>query len=214
MKRAALFVGLFFVVSLPVLAGTTRQEHRSYDARGIERITLKHPVGRLEIVGTTGRRVELDMKVHCGLFHWNCRDDVARVSLDDHRFGSELALDVEGDDDHGSNGVSVDLRLSIPSGVEIEIEKGVGDTIVRNVAGDVGIEAGVGQVAVEMSARDVHTVHVESGVGSARLDVGGGQVRRDGFLFLGNEVDWRGGAGRSNVDIKVGVGSVHVDLGR
>lgn len=214
MKRAALFLGLVFLVSLPALAGTTRREHHSYDAKGIERITLQHPVGRLEIVGGPGSSVELDMEVHCGMFHWNCGDEVARVSLKDRRFGSELSLDIEGEDHHSSNGVSVDLRLSVPPGVEIEIQKGVGDTIVRNVSGDVDIEAGVGDVRVEMSERDVHSVHVESGVGSARLDVGEGRVRRDGFLFLGNEVDWRGGKGQANVEVKLGVGSVHVDLGR
>ena len=34
---------------------------------------------------------------------------------------------------------------------------------------------------------------------------------KDGFLFLGNEIDWRGD-GNSRVDIELGVGKVRVDL--
>jgi len=209
MKRAFFVLGLLLVIALPARAGVERRERFDWDAAGVERLSVKHPVGRLEIIGTSSKNIEVEMDVRCGTFRWNC-DDADDIELSNRRHGPDLDVEVEGYP-HNGRGLSVDIRLRVPFGMHVEIERGVGDTIVRGLSGDVEIESGVGEIRVSTSERNVGSVHVESGVGSARLDVGDGRVRRDGFLFLGNEVDWRG-SGKARIDLEVGVGSVHVDL--
>ena len=211
MRRAALAIALLFVTVSAYAGRLERRETHNFDASGIERLQISHPVGSLEIVGYNGTEIRVAMEVRCSSFRFRCEDKSADIELEEKSSGDTIRLDVEGYP-RNSSGLSVELRVEVPYSMSIVLEKGVGDTIIRGLEGDLRVEAGVGSLDIYMSERYVRSIHAESGVGGATLYVDGRQAgERDGFLFLGNEVDWAG-EGDSRLDLEVGVGSLRIEL--
>ncbi len=211
MKKAILTLGVLLVTVSASAGRLERRESYSFPAEGVERIQLSHPVGSLEIVGYNGSEVRVEMEVRCGAFRFRCGDKAEEIELDQRLRGDTLRLEIDGYP-RNSSGISVDLRIEVPRNTAIVIEKGVGNTIVRNCDGSLQIEAGVGNLEIYMDERDVRSVHAETGVGGAKLYVDGKRTgESDGFLFLGNEIEWQGN-GDSRLETELGVGSLRIEL--
>jgi hypothetical protein len=214
--RTLLALALLAVVPLPLFAGEDeemRRESASYPTEGARSVTVDLPIGELRVVGTTDGTVDAQLRVTCRRDTQRCRDKASRVHLRPRRSGSTLELEVVGLDQgrHGAD-PTPHLELRLPASIALAIEVGVGEVDVRGVSGDVAIETGVGEVNVRMAESAVREVALDVGVGDARLVPETHDVRTSGFFFLGNEVDWREGAGTSEVTVEVGVGEATVRL--
>lgn len=191
-------------------AKTWRTEHLDFDSAGVSLVEIEHPVGELEIVAGSSERVEVQMRVKCSSRRNRCSERVEDVELVSSPSGSTLALRVDGFP-RTTNSLTVDLQVTMPARMSLDIDRGVGETTVRNIAGDISVEAGVGEVRITSPMSSVGEVRAECGVGEVDLDVPDGRIEKDGFLFLGNELKWQGD-GASFVDVEIGVGSVKINL--
>lgn len=207
-KIAIIFVSLSFVAAAD--ARTWRSETYEFDATPITIVEIEHPVGELEIRPGQGERIEVLMRIECSSWKNKCEEKTEDIELIGRQSGSALELKVEGLP-KTVNSLSVDLEITLPARLSLEVERGVGETEIRGIEGDISVETGVGEVSVTAPARSVGRVSAECGVGEADLDVPDGSIRKEGFLFLGNELKWEG-TGRSVIEIEVGVGSAEVDL--
>ena len=202
------------LVTLSVVAAadakTWRSETYKYDAAPLTVLEIDHPVGELEITPGQGETIEVLMRIECSSWRNKCGEKTADIELVGSQSGSSLELKVEGLP-KTVNSLSIDLEITIPARLSLDVERGVGETTIRGIEGDIFVETGVGEVNVTAPARGVGRVTAECGVGDADLDVPDGSIRKDGFLFLGNELKWEG-TGSSLIEVEVGVGSAEIDL--
>jgi len=80
---------------------------------------------------------------------------------------------------------------------------------VLDVAGDVTVEVGVGDVRVEGAQASFGRVHASSGVGDATLRTPQGRESGDGFI--GHSISSHG-PGQSEIRISAGVGDTEIRL--
>lgn len=203
-KTAITLFALALAVSLS--ADDRRTEHYSFDTGSIDKLKIEHAVGDLKIVDSTGSTIEIRMVAHCD--SWRC--DVDDAELESHATGGTLHLEADGYPKFGGN-MSIDLEISMPAHLALDIERGVGETEIRGITGDIDIEAGVGEIEIEASAAAFRSADVETGVGEAELRVDGRRIRSSSS-FIGEETRWREGEGQSRIDLEVGVGSAEVTL--
>jgi len=195
-----------------------RDESKAFPLEGARVLRLDVGVGEVHVDATAGDRVEARLQLRCEHDSGRCRDRAARLALTATRgAGDELRLEL-GDEDHphrnrhGMHYPEVELRLLVPATMDVAIDLGVGELELNGIEGDVTADLGVGEVSVEVPESAVRSVGIDVGIGEAQLSPRQYEMHHSGFLFLGNEVDWRDGEGRSRINVDIGVGEAHVRL--
>jgi hypothetical protein len=190
-------------------------ESKTFPVEGARRLKLDVPVGEIHVQAGGGDRIEARMEVRCSSFSRRCRERAAELHLTPVHSGDDVSLrlrDKSGDNGRGSHHPEVDLHVTVPVALALFVDMGVGELDVDGVEGDVTVDLGVGEARIDLPESAVKSVSLDVGVGEAHLSPRSQEAHREGFLFLGNEVDWREGTGRSRVTVDVGVGEAHVRL--
>jgi hypothetical protein len=204
-----LFLLLLLATALPVVAdGDLRTQSESVPAEGVTALEIDLPVGQLLLEGGDGNAVDATMSVRCD--RERCRDQADQIRLATERKGGLLKLKVEGLSRGTATGFEVKLRITTPRSLAAEIDLGVGEVRVRGLAADLEIDLGVGDVEVEMARADVKSVHLDAGVGEARLSTDLGEIRGSGVV--GSALKWSQGTGTAAIEIDTGVGEIFVAL--
>lgn len=211
MKKVAIAL-LVLVAATAAFAAEARKQSYSFPATGLDRVKLELPVGDIVVTAAASNQVRIDMVVRCSSMSSRCREIAKEIELASDRFGSSLDLEIDGYPEHGSGSPSVDLTIWMPASVAFKSEVGVGDTTVKGMEGDVEVSSGVGHVTLNGFENKVRSVHLESGLGSAKMWVKKRPIDVPGLLFLGHELDWNEGKGNGRVEVEAGVGSVRVSI--
>ena len=215
LPAALLALGLV-VAAAPALADddvTVRTDAAALQAQGARLLTLEVPVGEVTVTAGDGDRVEARLAVRCDRGSRRCREKAADIRLRPQRSGDELSMEVVGfPRSNSGKSPQADVEITVPRALAVRVEMGVGELEVRGVEGDVDVELGVGEVRVLVPESAVAEVTVDVGVGEANLRPRLKGTRSTRFLFLGNEIDWDGGVGRSSVSVELGVGEADVEL--
>jgi len=204
-------------LATPALAGhdvVVRTESKSFAVEDARRLTLDVPVGEVR-VEAGGDRIEVRLELRCGEHSGRCRERAASLDLAPTRSGEDVSLRLRGYDDegkHGTNHPEVDLHITMPASLSLSVDMGVGDLEVDGLEGDLTVDIGVGEARLDVPESAVRSVALDVGVGEAQLSPRPREAHRQGFLFLGNEVDWRDGIGTSRIVVGVGVGEARVRL--
>ena len=209
LKRLAL-IALTLSFVLAADAKTWRTERYEFDSSSIRTLEIEHAVGELEITAGRGEHIEIHMRIECSSWRDKCGSRAENIELEAHESGSTLRIRIDGFP-KTADSLSVDLEIRMPARLSLDVDRGVGETTIRGIDGDISVEAGVGEVSITGSVDAFGEVEVECGVGEADLDVPEGRVEQEGFLFLGNELKWKG-PGQSVIEVEVGVGSVEIEL--
>ncbi len=208
----------FAAIAAPAFAGrevVVGSESKAFPLDGARRLKLDVPVGDVRVQTGGGDRIEAKLELRCSASSRRCRERAAELHLNPTHSGDDLSLRLrgyDGDDKRGMNHPEVDLELVVPASLALSVDMGVGELDVDGVEGDVTIDLGVGEARVRMPERAVRSVALDVGVGEAQLSPRQDESRHSGFLFLGNEVDWRDGSGSARIVVDVGVGEAHVRL--
>lgn len=214
----ALLLCALTIPGAPALADrdvVVRDESVALPLQGARSLKIDVPVGEVHVDATDGDQVETRLVVQCNQRSQRCRDRAAGVHLVSKRSDDGLALEISEygrDGHHGFHHPDLELRLSVPSSLALEIDMGVGELEVEGMEGDVSVDLGVGETRIVMPESAVRSVSIDVGVGEAHLSPPQPETHRQGFLFLGNEVDWKEGAGRARISVDVGVGEASVRL--
>jgi hypothetical protein len=201
------------VVAAPAGAAELRSQTRSWPAGGLRSVSLTVPVGEVLVEGVDGDRVRLTLSCECGRTSAErCQERADRLRLDADVVGDRLRLDVEGMRKHlmRDRGFHVRAELQVPRGLALRVRLGVGEVDVADVAGDVDIENGVGEVSLSMDEARVADVRTQVGIGEASVRAQGRLVESAGLL--GRSVHWDDGRGSAHVSIEIGVGEANVRL--
>ncbi|HXT52008.1 MAG TPA: hypothetical protein VN811_13270 [Thermoanaerobaculia bacterium] len=192
------------------------EESKAFPVESARRLKIDVPVGEVHVQAGGGDRIEASLELRCSPLSRRCRDRAAQLHLTPNRSGDDISLRLRGprgeDEGRSSHRPEVDLRLTVPASLGLFVDMGVGELDVDGVEGDVTVDLGVGEARLDLPESAVRSVALDVGVGEAHLSPRAKEVHREGFLFLGNEVDWREGVGRSRVVVDVGVGEAHVRL--
>lgn len=192
---------------------TVRTDSAALPVQGARLLTLEVPVGEVTVTAGDVDRVEARLEVRCDRGSRRCREKAADIRLRSQRSGDDLSMEVIGFPRHnGGKSLHADVEITVPRALAVRIEMGVGELEVRGVEGDVDVELGVGEVRVLVPESAVAEVTVDVGVGEANLRPRPKGTRSSRFLFLGNEIDWDGGSGRSSISVELGVGEADVEL--
>ena len=191
------------------------EDSKTFPVEDARTLRLDVSVGEVHVEVGEGNQVEAHLKLRCERDQRRCRDRASRMTLVPTRGGDDLRLKVSGYDREERRGIhrpEVDLRILMPAALSLQVDMGVGEIEIDGVEGDVTVDLGVGEAEIVMPEQAVRSVAIDVGVGEAQLRPRREEVHHSGFLFLGNEVDWRDGSGRSRVVLDVGVGEGTVRL--
>jgi hypothetical protein len=190
---------------------TVRTLDQDLPAAGLESVAFRGQVGEVQVVGTSGESVKLEVALLCDRERdRDCREAAARVDLRVRRSGDRLQLAVEDWPKLRGGGLSIRARLELPKHLAVEVDMGVGEVSVAGVEADVEVDTGVGEVTVEAREAHFRSVKMDTGVGEVTLEVGGRTVEGSGFV--GGHLSWRRGPGQGHIEVDTGVGEIRVVL--
>jgi hypothetical protein len=197
-----------FVSPVAALAGASRGiATKSIPIQGAERVVIDFSVGELEIVAIDGQQIHLSIEARCKKDR-DCdelseavrvitqtRDDEVEIEVDDHNWHKDYHL-------RG--------RIEVPRSLAVEVRMKVGELDIEGIEKDLDVDLGVGEVDIELPEAAVRSVDLRVSIGEASLRPrsNGSSVRG----WLGKQVEWQDGKGRSRVDIDLSVGDARVRL--
>ncbi|HEX2253939.1 MAG TPA: hypothetical protein VHQ65_11785 [Thermoanaerobaculia bacterium] len=215
LRKLALILGVLLAspFALPMAADDVvpgASFDRTFPAIGVRLLHLDLPVGELTVRAASGDSVRIEGEVRCDAKDSaRCRDTARRLALGSSAEGDRLAVWIEGWPRNRHDGLSVALAVTLPARLALSADVGVGEVAVEGIAA-VRIDLGVGEVQVIAAQRAVGRVNVDVGVGDATLHTA--QRSIEGKGFLGKELVWRQGTGRSTIAVDCGVGEVEIHL--
>lgn len=189
-----------------------RRITRQLEVGGEHQILLDVPVGEVRIEPGEAGRVAIEIVILCDSDSRRCRRYADDIYLDDSLHRHTLSLKLRGDSHRLTGRPSIEVRLAVPPGNDLEVELGVGELHIEDLTGDVDADVGVGEVEVFAREAIVGAVHLSAGVGEADLRPHRRGQSESRVLFLGDEVSWNDGPGEARLVIEVGVGEVEVIL--
>ncbi len=229
-RTLALAAAVIAVASMPAQAVETRTLSGRADAASLTLVALDAGVGDVEVLGTDGDTVSWEVVLkprRGGIFTSSRRgeEEVREASLNAEVRRGELRLEI----DSPSHDRRFEERWTIhmPARLAFELDFGVGDVRVLDLAGGVNLDAGVGDVTVETAGGRVKvevgvgdvdvrapvgaygSAEVSAGVGDATVTVRGHSTDRGGFI--GGSASWHGD-GKDDISVEVGVGDGSVVL--
>jgi len=188
MKKTAVFI-ILCVALAGALSAFETTKTLSLKAQGIRRLEIRAGAGSLTV---TGREGLTSIEVKAEVVAPDVRDKDMEKYLSD---SVELTLEKRGDDAvlvsrvrsenrifHIGAGARVDLTVTVPRSLALEIEDGSGGIVVEDLAAALRIEDGSGSIRIARIAGDVRIddasgdVVVEHVEGNLEIDDGSGGV--------------------------------------
>jgi len=227
---------LILAAALVAVAGTatagaeTRDLETTHSAQGISRVSIEVAVGDVTVqpsddgdihahVHLTPRRGGFLSSLKSG------ERQVREAQLEATVDGSQLHLTIDAPgSDHRFEAtwrveMPVDLALEVNVGVGdiklhqlaggCDLNSGVGDVTTVLAGGGLSAQTGVGDVTVEAPEAAVGKVSCSSGVGDVRLRAG--DTRLNGEGMVSKELSWTG-PGSATFKIEAGVGDIMITL--
>lgn len=190
---------------------TVRTLNQELPAASVTLVVFHGQVGELQVTGTSGDAVRLEVVLRCERERdESCRKAAEKVDLEARQRGDRLLFELEDWPRIKGGGLSIRARLEVPRDRAVEVDMGVGEVTVSGVEADVEVDVGVGEVTVEGPEAAFGSVNLDAGVGEAELELGGRTVEGSGFV--GGHLSWRDGPGRAHIEVDVGVGEIRVVL--
>ncbi len=224
MKRnAILYAAIFLAGCLAFSAQETKT--LSLAVEGVTQLEIDCEAGSLKVQGEEGlKAIEVKAEIHAGGVDEKDMkkfiEDHVKLTLENKEGRAVLASEVKGDLFSSFSDVRIDLTVSCPKQMDLNVDDGSGGIEIKSLSGKVNIEDGSGEVQVEDIQGDVNIedgsggievkeitgdVSIEDGSGSMTvLNVGGNLTIDDGSGSI--DVD---GVGKDLILEDTGSGSVN-----
>lgn len=222
MKKIAFF-GMGFLFSLAFVQAAESRETLTLPASGLKALAIDCGAGSLKVQGREGlERIEIAATLRLsGADEAELRDfRKERVTLKIEKIGSKAVLTARIDDSFSldklfaSKNAAIDLDVSLPRDLDLDVEDGSGDLAIRDIGGRLDLEDGSGDILVE---RIAGAAEIEDGSGDMVVSSLGGDLEiEDGSGDL--KIEDVGGAiviedGSGSIDLREAVGPVAIDDG-
>ena len=207
----ALVATIALLSTLPLSADVTvRTLNQRYAVDSAQSLSLDVPVGEVVVVGGDGDQVTVEVKLECDSAKGRCAEMAKEVRLTGGKKGNRLRVELDEWPNVNSRGLEAHVRVSMPRGLTLQTDLGVGELRISGVERDVNADVGVGEVSVTMPESAVRSVNLDSGVGEATLRTSEKKIRGSGMV--GKELKWTKGTGAADVRVDCGVGEIGVSL--
>ena len=174
-----LLIGAVLTAGMSVAQDREERISQTFDIGPIGEFSLSNISGDIRVSGTSGNQVTIEAVKR--LHGRGDRDLLNSVEVDISHQGDRIRVETRyprnerrGDDDHrhGHGGVSVDYRVTLPVGTEVEIGSVSGDVMLEGVDGETSVTSVSGEVEVSDVANLVQAKSVsgEVDVRNARSD--------------------------------------------
>jgi hypothetical protein len=207
MRTRAILAVLLLVALATMMAAANDSVERlhSFDASGIERLTVEHGVGSILLVPADGGNIEVELRIepqqNGGWFRRT--PDVSDMDLESRMRGDRLTLSFK------EKNVSSHWVIRLPALRELSMNTGVGEVSGRLPPMAATVHVGVGSVHLEAERATAGAIDLSAGVGDTRIT--GGAETEQRRAFVSSESSGRGD-GENAIWIKVGVGDAAVQL--
>ncbi len=201
------------VSTAPIRGEDVRSFSRAFEAADLESVMLDFPVGEVEVEGTGGDRVEIDIVFACKTSGWGsstCRDRADEIELESQTRGSQLRLNLDGYGTIRHRGLTIRLHARVPRDLDFELDMGIGEASLKNLEGNVTVDLGIGEVGLALQEEMVGSVRLDNGIGETSLRTTRDRKEHAG-LFVG-ELTWAQGNGDSRIQVDLGIGEITVRL--
>jgi hypothetical protein len=183
----------------------------SLDAKGITEVVIHAGVGEIEVLSDPGgriiARVELKPK-HFGIFSRHSDPDIENLKLEPAVAGGTLTLELK-PETHDDRNFSESWTVRLPASLAATVKLGVGDVKVLDLASDIEVELGVGDVTIEGQYASFGSVHANCGVGDVSMRTPEGREEGEGFIAHTLHAK---GPGKASIRASAGVGDVKIRL--
>jgi hypothetical protein len=210
MKRLPFLLAV--LVAGTAAAHSDRVLDASKPAAGVKEVVIEVSVGDLEVIadesGTISAHVEIERK---GGGFWgssSSRGEIEALEIDARINGSTMTLRLRPERRHNRH-YSENWTVRLPAGCAVKIEQGVGNVVIRDVAGNLDVELGVGDIEIDGLFASFGRISAECGVGDVTVRTPEGRERGEGFV--GHEAHTKGG-GDATLNAEAGVGDVTIRL--
>ncbi len=194
----------------PASAGQVRTLQQVYAINQARSVRIEFDAGELRIEAVPGSKLRANVEASCRHDDDECLERAERVRLAGSFEGQTFVLRVQGVPKLSHRGLELGAVFQVPRDLPLDVKMGAGDLEIRDLAEDVDVELGVGEVNLHLRNGDVGSVRMHVGVGDATLRQDGHTVEGSGWL--GKKLHWTGGSGDGRVTVELGVGDAEVTL--
>lgn len=185
----------------------------SFDASALSALHVDFAIGALSIEGTTGDRIEVEVKLECDEDGWRsdrCRDRAEGIEVDARESGERLQLGLDGYRSWGSGGLEVHMTVRVPDRLALSVDMNIGELKIAAMRNDVTVDMSIGEVGLRLPADDVGEVLMDVGIGDSSLRAP--DVRRGASGLFVSETSWTEGRGEARIRVDLGIGEIDIRL--
>lgn len=190
----------------PVHVRTINQNIFPGDA---QMVRLDLALGDMEIEGTDGRDVEVEVLIFCHREDLaTCTSRAERIYLEPRSRRENLNINLKRTPKNRAQGVSARMIVKVPRHFTLEVDVTGGDVSISGMEGGMEIDGLTGDVNITHRRHLVGQVKLNVGVGKADLWMGDGRIEGRGFP---RSLRWQG-SGSSLIEVDLGTGDIAVRL--
>ena len=210
MKRFFFLFALLFAAT--AAAHADRVLDTSKPSTDITEVVMEIGVGDVEVVAddsvTISAHVEIERKSGSFWGSHSSQREIEALEIDTRVEGHTMTLRLRPESRHNKH-YSENWTVRLPANCAVKIKQGVGNVVVRDVAGALDIELGVGDIEIDGLYASFGRISAECGVGDVTVRTPEKRERGEGFV--GHEVRTKG-AGSAALNAEAGVGDVTIRL--
>lgn len=186
--------------------------------RTVRRVIVDIPAGEIAIRNGAANRIAVD-----GVVRRDYDDREEREKMQALVNDIDVAIEVRGDEAtihltfgpnaHGwraRNMSPEDMTIEVPAGIDVDLETRFGEVRMDGSFGNVDINLRAGEIVLRMQRSEVRVLDASCTVGEVHTNLGDRVVTQEG-LFPGR-THFENSSGRSEVNVHVTAGEVHVTL--
>jgi hypothetical protein len=209
MRRILQLAAATFLAAVPAAADETLRTLTFERETGtLTAVAIEAGVAEIEVVAADVSAIRVEIDIESSKSGSRMQKIVDRLELQAEERGGTLHIEVINAPRHDRDYSEV-WTVQVPRTMALELEVGVGDLRVLDVAARVSVEAGVGDIRIEGVHGAFGRVRASCGVGDVEIRTPEGRQDSDGFI--GKSASYRG-PGKADLDVEAGVGDITIRL--
>lgn len=195
-----------FAATAPVKVRTITQNIYPGDAT---KVRLDLTFGDMEIEGSDGRDVEVEVLIFCHRKNLaTCTTRAQRIYLEPRSRRGNLNINLKRTPKNRAQGVSARMKVKVPRHLSLEVDVTGGDVLISGMEGSMEVDGLTGKVDIVHQRHLLGMVKLDVGLGNADLWLGDGRIKGHGFP---RSLRWQG-SGTARIEVDLGTGNIAVRL--
>ncbi len=207
MKKTLLATSLIAVLlSATAIAQDEKRIVENIKLSAGKNLDINFPVGNLEVEITDGDQIEIEIELKPSKGNWDkwfsSGKNLSDIELKKTDRNNKLVLEID------EENINQKWHVKVPKTAALDIDLGVGNVEIDDLANSAEIDVGVGSVDIDTAINDFKEIDLESGVGDTRISgLSGNSSEKRKMVSSTSEYF---GSGVYQIEVEVGVGDAKV----